>query len=785
MAKKIKGKQKKLKKSGANKGSPARSASNRIPGSKGNVTALFEKAVRLFKQQQIPSCIETCQQIIGLQNDHGHALNLMAIAFGSAGTPKKGILYAEKAVGLAPRDTSLYANLALLQKESGDLVSARSTLMRARLIEPTNPKLLFSLANLEMMKDHISDAIELYEKALALMPENPDIINNLAQAYKKVGDWEKAGRQFKEALRLCPGRSGLYCNLANLYSEQQLSTDAEDVFSQGLKACPKAADLHYAFGQHCMRNLDFSDAKSALRTAFELASQDGSAACKEPDGDAPLGAIVACDLALTLVKLDDYEGAEEWANRSKSLAPQWAHPYYILGYAFRQQGRLQESTEAIHQFGALSDDRALFINDLLMTAIYDSTTTPDELLNLAKEHALCVTAAKQTNSFNHEVCSKDPGRIRVGFVSRDFRAHVISSFMQPLLQSLPPDTIEVHCYYDHASEDEVSRQIKTLVHSWKNISSLTDEQVSALIRQDEVQILIDLNSFADGARFKVFAQRAAPVQGTYLGWVATTGLSTMDFRITDPVLNGCGDADPYYVEKPAFLPNGFCCYSAPKNCPEVAPLPFDTNGFFTFGSFNHIAKMTDLTLSIWAAILQATPASILFLKNKAMGNPQIQNRIESAFERHGISKDRLRLQGFIPGYEQHMRLYNEVDLALDTFPYNSGTTFCDAAYMGVPTLTRAGELAHSRMSTSFLSSLELGTYSVDTDPAFVQRAAEIAKNPAELKTLRSQLRHRMTQSPIMDSHRIGVEFAEALKQIWHQHQETNNEAAFSKSSARL
>lgn len=753
--------------------SPIDSKQQRLP------PQFWERAVGLFKESRFSSCIEQCQQILLHQSDHAYALNLIGIAFGASGQPEKGLAYVKSAIAIRPHDVSMFENLAMLQQKTGDLMGSLETLKEACSIAPNHPKLLFSLANLQMRRGHNSDAISLFEQVRPLLPNNPDVLNNLGLAYKKDGQPQKALAQFDEAVRLAPKQVGYVVNLANLCSEQRLLAEADSVFLLGLQRSPESAELHHAYGKHLLRNASYDKAQGVLARAFELLGEHPAVSASEEAAQSARPASIACDLALALSKSGKLEEALQWVHRARKREPQLADVYYVLGYLYRHMGCHKEAKEALDQYGALTDDQSAHLRDRLMMSIYDHDISPTELFNLSQEHARHLAGQIPASSRHGLAGMPAPSPLRVGFISRDFRAHVVSQFIIPLFETLPHYGTEIFCYHDHMVEDDVSENIKTLVHSWCNSKPLSDDELRARIRKDNIHILIDLNVFADSSRFQIFARRAAPVQATYLGWVYTSGLPTMDFRLTDPILNDEGRSDRFYTERPAYLPSGFCCYGSPKNCPDVQPLPFLKNRFFTFGSFNDIAKMTDATLALWADVLNSVSDSILFLKNSGFDHPSVKRRVELLFEQNGVSKDRLRFQGYTASHEAHLALYHDIDIALDTVPYNSGTTFCDAAFMGVPTLTKTGPLAHSRMSASFLSTLKIDGYSADSRDDFVRRALDITANPADLNDLRLGLRALMTDSPLMDPNRMGREFSAALRDMWHQcHQEHHSSATF-------
>lgn len=357
-------------------------------------------------------------------------------------------------------------------------------------------------------------------------------------------------------------------------------------------------------------------------------------------------------------------------------------------------------------------------------------------------------------------------RLRVGYVSPDFRRHSVSFFVEPILAAHDPAAVEVFCYADVAGADAVTARLQAAVHHWRDVYGRSDDEVFHLIKDDRIDILVDLAGHTKGNRLAVFARRPAPVQVTAWGYPATTGLNAMDYRLCDAITDPAGEADATAVENLVRLVPGLHCYLPPDRTPPVVDLPATTNGYVTFGSFNKLAKISPSTVAMWAAVLRAVPRSRLLLKTKPLAEAETRARLEPAFAMHGIATSRLDLRAWVPDDGGHLGLYNAVDIALDTFPYNGTTTTCEALWMGVPVLTMAGAGHAARVGASLLTQVGMTDWIADAPETFAARAAAVAGDLEALAQVRGGLRARVQASALCDAaaHARGVEAA--YRAVW-------------------
>lgn len=342
----------------------------------------------------------------------------------------------------------------------------------------------------------------------------------------------------------------------------------------------------------------------------------------------------------------------------------------------------------------------------------------------------------------------------------------MSRFLLPLFRQHDHADYEIICYCDVLKCDGMTDSLRACADGWENIVGWGDERVANKVREDEIDILVDLSGHTTGNRLLVFARKPAPVQISYLGYPGTTGLSAMDYRLTDFLSDPPGTTESLHTEKLWRLPVCNWCYGEPDGAPPVQPLPAGVGGPICFGTFNNFAKASPAILELWAAILNAIPCSRLMIKSGALAEQSVRRRINQWFGWRGIQPERLELRGHEPDISSHLEAYNQMDISLDTFPYHGTTTTCEALWMGVPVVTLAGRTHVSRVGVSLLTTIGLPELIAQSIEEYVTIAAGLAKDLPRLTELRRTLRARMQASPLMDAPRFARNIEAAYRQMW-------------------
>ena len=363
-------------------------------------------------------------------------------------------------------------------------------------------------------------------------------------------------------------------------------------------------------------------------------------------------------------------------------------------------------------------------------------------------------------------CANTPDplrRLRIGYVSADFREHAASSFIEPILAAHDPAGFETYCYSSTESIDATTAQLRALATCWRDVRWQDDEAVAGMVRSDAIDILIDLSGHTSGNRLGVFARKSAPVQLTYLGYPATTGMSAMDYRVSDALLDPPGAADGYYTETLLRLPHSLWCFRPSASMPEPGPLPALRSGQVTFGSLNSMLKLTPQMIALWSRLLLSIPQTRLVVATVAAG--EARERIAAEFARHGVPAEALSIRAPL-AREQFWSLYREIDIALDTYPCNGGATTCEALWSGVPVLSLAGALFQSRAGLSLLSVIGLPQLVAHSEEDYLRIARELASDLEQLSQLRQGMRERMRPSPLMDAQRFTRDLEALYRQAW-------------------
>jgi len=444
--------------------------------------------------------------------------------------------------------------------------------------------------------------------------------------------------------------------------------------------------------------------------------------------------------------------AERCLRKSIELNPRSVHGHNNLGNVLRDSGEVRQAIECFRN--ALECDPACAVahSNVLLCMHYlpqcPRAVIFEEHLRWAHLHGNTrwpPPSDSPTSPANH--------KIRIGYVSPDFRLHPVAFFIEPILIEHDAETVEVFCYSDALCPDQVTARLQSLAAHWRHTAWLSDPQLAHAIVRDQIDVLVDLAGHTAGNRMRLFATRLAPVQVTYLGYQDTTGLQSIDYRLVDALTEPGGSEPLFCTEKLVRLPNTFACYLPWSGCPDVSPPPSRRIGHITFASVAALAKISDDCLSLWGRVLEATPGSWLHVMGLPSAEPQFHRRFEARLERAGIPLNRIFLSSR-RNFADYMAAHAQVDIILDAFPFTGHTTSCHALWMGVPVVTMVGDNFASRMGYSLMSNLELGNFVATTQDEFVSIATALASDAAQLSTLRESLRRRMRASPVLDAKRF-------------------------------
>ena len=434
-----------------------------------------------------------------------------------------------------------------------------------------------------------------------------------------------------------------------------------------------------------------------------------------------------------------------------------------LGLALEGLGRLREAGEACRRAIALAPAELRYRLRLLFLLGQDPATSPEALREAHRSVAAAFVDRGPQAAFPAARFADPERRLRIGYVSGDFRMHAIAYFIEPLLAARDRDAFEVFCYQTLAEADERTERFRALADRWHDVSGLADEAFAALVRSHEIDLLVDLAGLTTGNRLLALARRPAPVQVSYLGYLATTGAAAMDYRITDALADPPGAVDGWYTETLVRLPRSFWCF-APL---ERMPAPLDRGDAHAeavvFGSFNRLAKVRTEVLRLWGRMLAQVPGSELWVLD--VRGDEARERVASAIAAAGVAPARVKTWDRLPP-ESYWDRIRRADIALDTFPYNGGATTCECLWLGVPVVTRAGAMGFARSATSILGNVGLAELVAGSEDEYVAIAVRLATDRSRLRALQRGLRARLLASPLVDARGFLRDLERAYRDLW-------------------
>jgi protein O-GlcNAc transferase len=634
--------------------------------------------------------------------------------------------------------------------QTGNLQRAEAICLEILKEVPDNADVLYFLGVIYFQQDNFDSAIEYLEQTLQKNHPIPDAYHIMGMAFYNKGLLDSAIQCYQKTIQLSPDYAEAYNNLGNAYREKGLTDEAILSYQKAVQINPKLAVVYRNIGIGLQEKGRLDEAINYFQQAIRL--EPGCAAAYFQLGN-------------ILKKQTRLEEAIENYHISLKFNPDSVGTLYELGRAFVLQGNLNKGEEYYRMALKLEPDNLTIHIAILMTMNYnpryDSKTAFLEHMRIGNKLSESQLSFVLPHT-NERITSR---RLKIGYVSPDFRMHSVAFFIEPVLIAHDEQQYEVFCYSDVSSPDEVTKRLQRYRIRWRDISRLSDERAAELIRSDGIDILVDLSGYT-GNRMLLFARKPSPVQVSWIGYPATTGLSTMDYKIVDYYTDPPGMTEQFYTEDLMHLKDTFLCYMPDKDCPEVGNLPALSSGHVTFGSFNNFPKVSPEVLSLWAYILKTIPDSCLIMKSGSFFDWKTRQYVMDIFTQAGIEARRLELLSWISSKREHLSIYNSIDIGLDTFPYNGTTTTCEALWMGVPVITLSGDFHASRVGVSILSNIGLGNLAAKTEEDYSSTAVYLANHLERLRSLREGLRKRMTQSTLTDISRFIIDLEKAYRSMW-------------------
>ena len=609
------------------------------------------------------------------------------------------------------------------------------------------PDAHFNLGVAQKSLGLLSEAASSYRRAVKLNPKYAEAYDNLGNVLKELGQNIEAVASFRKALSIKPNLATTHNNLGSVLKEMGQLDEAMACYRRAIAFNPKFSDAFYNLGNALLDSSQPDEAAKNFRAAVTL----------KPDFPDAL-----MNLGTALKELSHFDEAIATYQQALKIKPEFAEAYGNIGSTLKEIGRIDDAIANYTRALDLKPDFALQ-SSLLFIMNYTGSHTPEYRLEEARKYSRLADAqiSKRYTSWKSR---NEPKRLRVGMVSGDLRNHPVGFFLESLLAHIDPARIELIAYSAVHTTDALSTRIKPHFSKWKSLAGLSDEGAARMIHDDGVHVLLDLSGHTRHSRLPVFAWKPAPIQVAWLGYFASTGLNEMDYLIADHV--GVSEANrTHFTEQVWYLPETRLCFSPPDTNLPVAALPAVDNGYVTFGCFQNLSKVSEAVLSTWADALKAVPDSRLRWQCKQFDDAPVVEQMLQRFEQLGIESERISLRGGT-SRETYLAAHGEVDMLLDTFPYPGGTTTCEALWMGVPTLTLAGDTLLSRQGASMLTSAGLPDWIADSREDFVAKAALLSGDVTALSDLRAGLRDQVRVSSLFDAPRFAHDLEEALWAMW-------------------
>jgi protein O-GlcNAc transferase len=710
----------------------------------------------------------------------------LLIADGNRAEEAGGLLRAcecyRKAIEISPQYAKAHLNLGIGLEAIGNLEEACKSYETALGIDPADIYANYNLGRQLFSRKNLAEAEPLLRRAIDGNPDFVDARVVLARLLEDKGDLDGGATELEQVLRVRPDYFGALCNYADVLTKLRRVDDAISALRRAVAMQPRNFDVNYKLGYLLVEKEQPAEAEQLLKRA--LLSNPGSLEARatlvnlyQSQGNLPDAAVQAeaalklrpdwvdmlFDYGLIIKRLSRTLEAQAAFRRILEIDPGYVRAYQMLGAVLLSQCRIQEALEVFEDGRKHCADAFVLESPEMFALNCRDDISTDELFARHVDYGMRL---EQLHPARFEPFDnvRDPNRrLRIGYVSAEFQEHVVPLFLLPLLEERDRSAFEVYCYSTGDAADKMTERLRSLADFWCDAARMSANEVADLIHYDRIDILIDLTGHSGIPNLRVFAQQPAPVQATWVGYLNTTGLTRMQYRISDNYCDPPGLTDRYHTEKLVRLPHSQWCYRpfAEFECEREAP--FERNGYVTFGSFNQIAKITPTVRKLWGDILTQVPDSRLLVAGVV--DEGARENLYRDLQDAGVDRARITMLPFMP-IEDYYRSFGRVDIALDTMPFSGGTTTCDALWMGTPVVTAPGERSWSRSAASILTTLGLQDWIADSQEDYVRRAVQFARNPSTIPGLRKSLRSRMLESPLMDAPRFTRDMEEVYRRIW-------------------
>lgn len=675
-------------------------------------------------------------------------------ALQEAGQFAEALKKARSFVAKNKKEPAGWRHLGRVLIDTKQWAEAKRALDRANTLAPDNPSTLINLSLASYHLDDYEAARSFGQKATAIEPENPLALNNLGMALIKLDDFDNAALVLRRALSVRPDLAPALSNYGAALNRLGQFSDALDVLMAALKLNKSDPYTFVNIGNSLRFLGRDSNAIDMYNQALAL------------DPGMKEGSVNICNV---YNKNNLFDASFTISSELIEREPKYVKAHSVMADALIGLGRIDDAKAAAESVIAIEPAsitaQALLVSLAARADDYDAADYLRKARRFSDLHDIYRTDVLANPA-------DDAAKLRVGFIGGDFRRHPVGYFLKQLFTEYDRERFAFFIYHNAVEYDDLSEFFVENSAAFRNVNNKLDRKVAQEIADDRLHILIDLAGYTKYTRLSALVHKPAPVQMTWLGYYASTGVSEVDYILADPYVVP-DDCEAEFSEAVLRFPDSYLCFSEPDCDVPVRPAPVSENGTVTFGSFNNLNKVTDNVLALWARVLNATPGSRLMLKTMLLNRQDQRERIIERFAAEGIDLDRLILEGPSPR-EALLDAYNKVDIALDPFPYGGGTTSAEALWMGVPVLTKRGDRFLARMGGSIVSNVGLGDWVAEDDDDYVAKAAAFATDAAKLIDLKHGLRQRVLASPLFDGRNFARKFETLMTSAWDAYRARND-----------
>ena len=717
---------------------------------------------------------------------HPFAWKVLAIVLKQNGRINESLIASQKSVQLDLHDAEARNNLGNTLKEQGKLDESEASFRQAITLKPNYAEAHNNLGVTLEARGKLNEAEVCFRQAIVLKPNYAEAHSNLGVTLEAQGKLKESEASFRQAIALKPNYAEGYNNLGNILKEQSKQDESEACFRQAIELKPDFAEAHNNLGVTLEAQSKLNEAEVSCRQAIKLKPDyaeaynhlgailqnlgrlnEAEASCLKAITLKPDHAKAYNNLGVILQKLGRLNETEASYRQAMKLKPDYAEAHSNLGVILQKLGRLNEAEASYRQAMKLKPDYAEAHSNLLFLYsgfMYESS----HYLKKAREYGQQI-AKSVVSKYSTWLCVGNTKILRVGMVSGDLKNHPVGYFLEEFLNQLGEFDFELYAYTTQSNEDDLTLRIKPGFTRWKSLVGISDVDAADHIYNDGIHILIDLSGHTAQNRLPIFAWKPAPVQISWLGYFASTGVAEIDYILGDPYVTPTEEAN-HFSEKIWQLPESYICFTEPEVDIDVVSLPALDKKRVTFGCFNKIARITDPVVRVWSEILHAVPTAVLFLKDKNFDVESVRESFYDRFKVNGIQKDRLILEGESPR-SKYLAAYNRVDIALSPFPYGGGTTSAEGLWMGVPVITMQGNHFLSHLGESIAHNTGLTDWIAVDEEDYVAKAIAFSSDLEGLGKLRSRLRAQVLSRPLFDAERFANHFKNALRGMWKRFEE--------------